>query len=244
MIELIATAANLLVATDFDGTLAEIVDDPDAAVPLPGIREALERLARLESTTVAVISGRRRSDLTARFDESLLVLIGEHGSDRGEPMPEDSDALRRARDLVSAVAAETPGSRVEQKRRSVGFHYRQVANPEMAIERLRNEAREIDGLRVLEGKRILELSDAVTSKGSAVELLRRETGADKVLFLGDDTTDETVFTSLRPDDLGIHVGNGPTHADATVPDPSAIVEVLERLLATRTAFVKMSRDHP
>jgi trehalose 6-phosphate phosphatase len=243
MIEQIATAPRLLVATDFDGTLAEIVDDPDAAVPLPGIREVLEELAELDSTTVAVISGRRRSDLSARFDERRLILVGEHGSDRGEPMPEDSEALRRARHLANSVAADTPGSRVEQKRRSVGFHYRQVANPKAALENLRAGAREIDGLSVLEGKMIIEMSDAVTSKGSAVEVLRRETDADSVMFLGDDTTDETVFTSLRADDLGIHVGNGPTRAAVTVPDPTAVVAVLERLLETRRAFLRVSRDH-
>ena len=45
------------VFTDFDGTLAPIVDDPASALPLPGVVDALEALAGRYGR-VGVISGR------------------------------------------------------------------------------------------------------------------------------------------------------------------------------------------
>jgi trehalose 6-phosphate phosphatase len=234
MIEELAATKRLLVASDFDGTLAEIVEDPDLATPLARSKAALEALAGSDGTTVAVISGRRRADLVERFDHPSFILIGEHGADHGDGTGPESPALAEARQLVDGVALTTPGSRAEHKARSVGFHYRLVVDPDAVVEDLRRRASMIDGLRLVEGKRIVELTDSSVDKGIALLELKGELGADRVLFMGDDVTDETAFAALGPDDFGVHVGLGPSLANVTVPDPSTLADLLETLVALRS----------
>jgi trehalose-phosphatase len=101
---------------------------------------------------VAVISGRRRAELVERFDDPSFILIGEHGADHGDGTGPESPALAEARQVVDGVAEATPGSRVEHKARSVGFHYRLVEDPDETVEDLRRRASSIPGLRLVEGK--------------------------------------------------------------------------------------------
>jgi trehalose-phosphatase len=234
MIEELAATKRLLVASDFDGTLAEIVEDPDLATPLARSKAALEALAATDDTTVAVISGRRRADLVERFDDPRFILIGEHGADHGDGTGPESPVLAAARQLVDAVVEATPGSRVEHKTRSVGFHYRLVKDPDAVVEDLRRLAATIRGLRLIDGKKIVELTDSWVDKGIALSELKRETGADRVLFMGDDVTDETAFATLGPGDFGVHVGLGPSLAGVTVPDPSTLADLIETLVALRS----------
>jgi trehalose-phosphatase len=109
-----------------------------------------------------------------------------------------------------------------------------VSDPDAVVDDLRRRASMIDGLRLVEGKRILELTDSSVDKGFALLELKRELGADRVLFMGDDVTDETAFAALGPGDLGVHVGLGPTLANVTVPDPSTLADLLETLVALRS----------
>ncbi|HSK07013.1 MAG TPA: trehalose-phosphatase [Acidimicrobiia bacterium] len=233
MIEDLATAARLLVASDFDGTLAEIVDDPDLAIPLARSKSALEDLAGLTGTTVAIISGRRRSELIERFGHPGFILIGEHGADHGVGTGPESPALAAARLLAEDMARATPGARVEHKTRSVGFHYRQVEEPDQTLSALRLRAAAIEGLRIVEGKKIIELTDSPMSKGAALAELKTSLAAPRVLFMGDDVTDETAFAVLDHDDIGVHVGVGPTLADHIVADPFALADLLDTILTLR-----------
>lgn len=235
MIATVAHAGHLLVACDFDGTLAPIVDDPDQAAALPRSLAALARLAGRTDTTVAIVSGRRRTDLLGRFDADVFILVGEHGADAGTDPPGDSASLRAARRLVDSVVGSTEGSRAEHKLRSVAFHYRTAPDPVPGLDRLRREAAQLDDLTVIEGKRVFELTAADDTKGSAVEHMRQRTGADAVLFVGDDTTDEAVFAMLGPTDLGVKVGAGPTLAPRRVTGPEAVADLLEQLVDVREA---------
>jgi trehalose-phosphatase len=233
MIEDLASTRRLLVASDFDGTLAEIVEDPDIATPLARSKAALEALAETSGTTVAIISGRRRSELVERFDHPSFVLIGEHGADHGDGTGPESDALTEARLLVDELAKTAPGSIAEHKTRSVGFHYRLVEDPEHVVSELRRRAGTIPGIRIVEGKKIVELTDSAVDKGAALVELRRQVTPDRVLFMGDDVTDETAFAVLDAGDVGIHVGVGPSLAGITVPDPSSLADLLDTLVALR-----------
>lgn len=76
--------------TDFDGTLSSIVEDPAAAVPLPGAVEVLARLAERYGL-VGVVSGRPVSYLADRLrgvgDRVWLSgLYGLEGTDAGRPV--------------------------------------------------------------------------------------------------------------------------------------------------------------
>jgi trehalose-phosphatase len=235
MIEELAATSKLLLASDFDGTLAEIAVDPDIATPLARSKAALETLADSPGTTVAVISGRRRSELAERFDHPSFILIGEHGADHGDGTGPESEALLEARLLVDQLAQTAPRAMAEHKTRSVAFHYRLVGSPDRVVDELRRRAEDIPGLRIIEGKKVVELTDSAVDKGVALVELRREVSPDRVVFMGDDVTDETAFAALQPGDVGIHVGVDPSLAGVTVPDPSSLADLLDTLVALRTA---------
>ena len=233
MIERLASASSLLVASDFDGTLSELTDDLDHAMPLPRSLEALRRLAGAPGTTVAIVSGRRRSELVARFADRRFVLIGEHGADAGGGVMTESPALTHVRERMIEMAAVTPGSFVEHKHHSVVFHYRMADDPGPALEDLRRLAVDSVGVTLIDSKGMLEITDSTTNKGKAISMLRVSLAAAHVLFIGDDVTDETVFATLGPDDFTVHVGTGPTLARALLPDPEAVSVFLEAVAAAR-----------
>ncbi|HEU4318867.1 MAG TPA: trehalose-phosphatase [Acidimicrobiia bacterium] len=229
----IMASRRVLLGLDFDGTLAPLVDDPDLARADPGAETLLETLADAGSVDVLILSGRAHADLSARVGTLPgVTLVGEHGNDSGQSHePVDFDDLDH---LLAATEADTPGSRVEHKPNSRAFHTRNspADAAAMAQDALRAWASGREGVRVLAGKDILELTIAESSKGDVIAGAFDE--YDGVIYIGDDTTDETVFDVLRPHDIGIKVGEGETAARFRVPDVDAVVQVLETI--TRLAL--------
>jgi trehalose 6-phosphate phosphatase len=227
----------LLVGLDYDGTLAQIVDDPRDATPHAGSVSALTDLAQVPSVTCAVISGRERSVLAELSGLGPpVLLIGCHGADGGDerslPRPSDVAQLRRCAD---ELAARNRGVIVEEKPTGVALHYRRVAADQRDrvradIERaLRDLGSTVASL--LHGKLVVEAGVVPLDKGAALERLRRVTGVDGVLFIGDDVTDESAFARLGPDDVGVKVGAEPTIARYRVGDVAAVGLLLQTLLA-------------
>lgn len=217
----------VLIGVDFDGTLAPLVEHPSLATPHESAIEVLGRLAARPGISVAVISGRALADLADRRGELPgAILVGEHGNDFGEPVP-SSPPLEEAKRLVDTLVAGTPGSASEVKPRSVTFHYRNVEpGAEVdALALLRSWAEGRPQMSVLEGKEVIEVTVAGRNKGDAITELAGE--QTRILYIGDDTTDETVFVRLGPDDVGIKVGPGETAATHRVEDVAGVVEVLE-----------------
>ena len=223
----------LLVASDYDGVLAPLVDDPSAAAPLEGVADVLARLASAPGVTVAMVSGRGVDDLrtTSGFG-ARLRWVGSHGAEFDGPLVGDLARRRDAlRDQVAAVVAGTPGARLEVKPASVAVHVRQVADRDAAAALLEQVRSTVDSsLTMKPGKDVLELAITPADKGSALSRLRDETGAAAALYLGDDRTDEDGFRALDGrDDVTVKVGDGDTVARHRVDDPRAALALLERL---------------
>lgn len=252
-VEAVATTATLLIALDFDGTLSPLVDEPMSARMTPGARAALEELAALPATTVALVSGRTLADLRViaeHDDASPWWLMGSHGAESWEPgsgaAESDDDADDRAlRDRLTteirdAVAA-LPGVRVEPKQFGLGLHTRTAdAETARAARTATDEilAAEAPSWRRRTGHDILEFSFRHEGKDSAVAHLRERLGASAVLFAGDDVTDEDALRSLRQGDLGVRVGGGDTAATLRVADIDAFVAVLEQIARLRRAHTR------
>lgn len=238
-----AAAPTLVVACDYDGTLAPFVDDPASAVPAPGGVEALARLAGLPATTVALLSGRNRAALAQVSGTTApVVLVGSHGSEWeggfDEPLDDDDEALlARLHAELGEIARSVPGAHVESKPTAAVLHVRPVDDPaarERATARAMAGPATLEGTFVTEGKNVVEIAVREASKGAAIERLVAQTGADVALFLGDDVTDERGFARLRPQDVGIKVGDGPTAAGHRVADIPAVVRLLETLADLRS----------
>ena len=242
----------LLIACDYDGTLAPIVDDPTRAHPLRPAIAALRGLASLPDTHVAVVSGRSLRDLAvlSRLPEEVH-LVGSHGSEFephavGRLTAEQAALLVRIERDMRAIADTVPGCAVETKPSGVAFHYRRAdpdAGPAAAQQVLSGPAT-FDGVHVREGKCVVELSVVDTDKGAALDRLRGMVGADTVVFIGDDVTDEDGFALLRGPDVGVKVGEGVTAAAYRVADPDEVAGLLGRLHDERAAWVAGHRAPP
>lgn len=237
----LARVKKLLVALDFDGTLAPEVDDPEKARAIPEARDAVLRLLALPNTRVAMVSGRALASLeqvTDLPDETLLV--GSHGIEIRLDNPDDSfvldpaelDRVDALQEVLNEVADSFDQVWLEEKPAGFALHTRLATEHNSRVAHLvaLSEANaEIDDLKVRSGKNVLEFSVRSTTKGEAVEHLRGYTHADAVFFAGDDVTDEDAFATLQPHDVGLKSGDGETIAAYRVPGPLQVAQVLALL---------------
>jgi len=251
-LERAACAPVLLVATDYDGTLAPIVEDPSEARPHREALVAVQSLAALGQTHVAVISGRSLRDLAELTGAPPEVhLVGSHGSefdpDFAKTLSAGQSELRdRVASQLAEIAARSPGLLVEEKPASIAFHYRNAAetDADSALEAVFHGPGSLDGVHTRHGKKVVELAVVETNKGSALDTLRRRVGASATVFFGDDKTDEDAFATLRGPDVGIKVGDGESCAEFRVSDPMEVAQVLARLSESRRAWLEGARSVP
>jgi trehalose 6-phosphate phosphatase len=243
-VEKLARVASLLVACDYDGTLAPIVANPADARPIRETLVALSGLAALPSTSVAVISGRGLRELSRMLgDPHGLHLVGSHGSefdpDFAATLPPETQALRdRVRSHLSQLGTIGAGFLIEEKPASVAFHYRNADGPaaERAVQAIVEGPGRWDGVHLKHGKKVVELAVVPTNKGTALQRIRQRVSAAATLFIGDDVTDEDAFATLTGPDVGVKVGDGPTRAAFRVADPDDVGRLLAWLYEARAAW--------
>jgi len=241
----LARTPRLLVACDYDGTLAPIVDDPHQAKPLPESVHALRSLAALPATTAAVISGRALRDLAtlSRLPDEVH-LVGSHGSEFDIGFVHDLDpaatqlrtSLQRS---LQEIVRSQPGVTLESKPASVAVHVRQ-ADPEVGehvLDAVRSGPATWDGVQVTDGKAVIELAVVQTDKGNALEALRHQVSATAAVFIGDDVTDEKAFARLHGPDLGLKVGEGDTLATQHLTDTTQVAQALAFLMEERRTWL-------
>ena len=251
---LVADPARSLIGTDFDGTLAPIVADPQAARALPGAVPALRRLAGAVGT-LAVITGRPAAEAVAYGGLDAvpgLIVLGHYGWQRwqdgeltGPPSPPAVQAARQALPGLLRQAGAPDGTWVEDKGHALAVHTRRTADPDAALGLLRgplDNLAERTGLAAEPGRMVIELRPAGVDKGSALTGLVRERGATAVLFCGDDLGDLPAFAAvraLRADGIpGCAVASASPEspqvaaaADLVVDGPEGIVALLAALAA-------------
>jgi alpha,alpha-trehalase len=248
----VAAARQPAVLFDFDGTLSEIVDDPNSATLVAGAAEALTTLA--QHCPVAVVSGRGLADIRARVGIPGIWYAGSHGFELTAPdgSHHQNDEAITAIELLQSAAAELrdrlagiDGILVEDKRFSVAVHYRNVADQRVAAVRTAVRAGgQSRGLRVTGGRKVVELRPNLDwDKGKTLEwILERIDGPRPLLpiYLGDDLTDEDAFDAVRHDGIGIVVrhsedGDRRTSARFALESPHAARQFVERLAEQLTA---------
>ncbi|WP_406837810.1 trehalose-phosphatase [Streptomyces sp. AHU1] len=251
--------ARTVVALDFDGTLAPIVPDPDRARAHPDAVPALAALAP-RVASVAVVTGRpagvavRHGGFAGVPGLEHLVVLGHYGAERWDAVSGTVTAPA-PHPGVAAVRAELPGfldrigawqgTWIEEKGRAVAVHTRRATDPQAAFEALREPLGELaarHGLIVEPGRMVLELRPPGTDKGVALSEYVRETGAEAVLYAGDDLGDLPAFAAvdkLRSDGVpGLLVCSGSSEvaelaerADLVVDGPAGVVRLLAALAA-------------
>ncbi|MCL1897303.1 MAG: trehalose-phosphatase [Micrococcales bacterium] len=233
-----------LLALDFDGTLVPLMDNPDLSRTPPMARAALASLVQVESLQLALISGRPAADLARMADPPPGTLIaGSHGGElgimgaQGVQLSAHPLSLHQRTQLAGIAHELTQllqshghpkGAWIEHKPLAHALHTRLVRDPGVASA-LTLAAQQVGnklGGYTLIGKNVVEIAVVTASKAGALETFRQSSGAQVVLFAGDDVTDEQALRTLSPPDVGIKVGLGPTSAEYRLEGPEQISDFL------------------
>lgn len=245
-----------VIALDFDGTLAEIVPDPEQARAHERAVPALAALAP-KVASVAVITG-RPAGVAVRYGgfagvEGLdhLVVLGHYGAERWDavtgtvraPAPDPGVAAARAElpGFLDGIGA-WHGTWIEEKGRAVAVHTRRAEDPQAAFDALREPLAALasrHGLILEPGRMVLELRPPGMDKGVALSEYVRETGAEAVLYAGDDLGDLAAYGAvdkLRSDGVpglllcsGSEVTELAERADLVLPGPGQVAGYLAAL---------------
>jgi len=234
----LAEQAPLLVALDFDGTLAPLEDDPELSRMIPPARAALDCLVDVPGVTIAIVTGRAIESIMRVGDpDPRWWLVGSHGIEVVAP---EERADYQTPDIVPAdllegfasVVAQFPGARLERKPFGLSVHTRGV-DPVIAAA-AEASARDFflnwaGDVLIRPGHGIVEGALRTSTKGDGIEAVRLALGASATLFAGDDVTDEDGFAVLGGRDVAIRVGGGTTIAPYGVVDAREMATVLQLL---------------
>jgi trehalose 6-phosphate synthase/phosphatase len=235
---------NLLLLLDYDGTLVPYTATPELARPDPTLLELLGTLAARPNTEVHVVSGRARETLEHWLGALPIGLHAEHGfwsransRDEWTPTGEVGGSWREpALAILRDITARTPGSLVEVKAVALAWHYR-MADQE-AGERRANELRlhltqllSNQPVEILAGHKVIEIRPYGVHKGRIVPPLSPERmAATTILAIGDDRTDEDLFSALPSEAITIRVGPGSTEARFRIDGVPAVRALLHSLV--------------
>lgn len=208
--------SRVLLAFDFDGTLAPIVANRDAARMRLRTRNLLRRVCDLYPC--AVISGRSRDDVMSRL-EGLAVryVIGNHGLEPGEHLSKFERLVVDARPALQEALSGQQGVDIEDKRFSLAVHYRRSRRKRDARAAIYRAVQALPrAMRTIPGKLVVNvLPERAPHKGDALLRLRENEGADTAIYVGDDATDEDVFQLDQPGRLlSVRIGRSEASAAA------------------------------
>lgn len=236
--ELLAQLAwsRVLLAFDFDGTLAPIVRDRERARMRRRTANLLAKISRLYPC--AVISGRGRRDVRALLGRvPVRFVVGNHGIEPGPNLERFARLIKRARPLLEARLAGVPGVEIENKRFSLSVHYRKSRQKRLARAAIQAAVEALPfRLRQVPGKLVVNLlPGAAPTKGDALLHLRAKARLDTALYVGDDVTDEDVFALDQPGKLcAVRVGRSRSSAAAYfLRNQREIDRLLRELVALR-----------
>ncbi|MCC6747461.1 MAG: trehalose-phosphatase [Deltaproteobacteria bacterium] len=226
--------SRVLLAFDFDGTLAPIVTDRDAARMRERTRALLAEVCELYPC--AIISGRGLTDVSSRVGGLRVpFVVGNHGMEPGKGLPEFAREVRAIRSQLEAELSAFTGVDIEDKQFSLAVHYRRSRHKRAAraaihaaVPRLLHPVREVAGKLVVN-----LIPEGAPHKGDALVRLRSRARTDTAIYVGDDVTDEDVFALDQPGRLlSIRVGCSRRSSAEYFLRDQREVDVLLRRLAT------------
>jgi trehalose 6-phosphate phosphatase len=192
------TGASLFL--DFDGTLVELAERPDAVRVDERLHSLMRRLRDRLDGRLALVSGRAAADIARLFGTPDFIVSGSHGMEFHYPDGETvlaprPPALDAALPPMHDLARAWPGVLVEEKPLGAALHYRSAPEAEAASLALARALAVEHGLHLQTGKMMIEVRAAGGDKGKAIaELMRSPSMAGTVpISLGDDDTDEPGF---------------------------------------------------
>ncbi|MBI4512150.1 MAG: trehalose-phosphatase [Deltaproteobacteria bacterium] len=227
--------SNVLLAFDYDGTLAPIVENPEHADMRKTTRRLLGELARIYPCVV--ISGRAQADVN-RWLQGVGIedAIGNHGVEPWKATTRMRDDVRTWLPVLHGALAHLKGVTIEDKDFSLAIHYRHSREKKKARRAILEAASRLGDVRIIGGKQVINLvPKGAPHKGMALERERERLGCDTAIYVGDDETDEDVFALDEPGRLlTIRVGaKRGSAASYYIPRQAEVDELLRVLIGTR-----------
>ena len=221
---------------DFDGTLVELAERPDAVKLAERTRDVLSRLAVVTGGAVAIVTGREIADLDRFLAPLRLPAAGIHGLTRRSPSgqshaaPLDDHFLHHAEHLLAPLVLAEPGLLLERKSNAVALHYRERPDLEENCRAVMDQLAALcPGIQIKRGKMVFEAKPNGADKGTAIlDFLKEPPFAGRrPVVAGDDVTDEDAFAAVNAlDGIAIKIGGGPTLARYTAADTAAFLDWL------------------
>jgi len=226
----------VILVTDFDGTLAEIVQDPAAARARPEALEALEQLVRLLADVI-VLSSRPPAQLEHLVPVSGVRLIGDSG--RALPRKAHKESLDRFNAEAGRLLERFPGAWLEVKPASTAVHFRNTELTGEQMLKVLQPLLEDTRLGATPGRRVIEVHAPNTGKGSALAALLPTEDPGAVVCFGDDENDRSMFEYVGRLDIphmcvGVWSPEAPKDlfdgCDLVVPGPAGAAAVLQEIV--------------
>jgi trehalose 6-phosphate phosphatase len=236
-----AGAAPLLaVFTDFDGTLVELAETPDAVDVSSELTDRLDRVINDFDHAFAVLTGREIVDIDRFLSPLQVAVAGAHGAQRRradgtiEAMDEDVSATAEAiAAALEPLVEANPALILEPKDGSVALHFRQAPELEGVCHLAMQEAlHDHPHFTLVPGKMVLEARAVGLDKGAALRaFMQEEPFAGRTpIFIGDDRTDEDAFRAAQElGGVGIKLGAGETAARLRIADVASVHALLRGL---------------
>jgi trehalose 6-phosphate synthase/phosphatase len=236
-------SSSRLILLDYDGTLVNFNNNPDNVIPDKEVLSIINQLASDQKNTVAIITGRDKNYISQWFEKMSVYILAEHGAISKEPgknwaypSKEENEWKIKIGPLMESFTNRAKGSILEEKSISIVWHYRDV-NPELAytcvselIESLNSIITPDMNLKIVQGKKIIEVKKKGFDKGIASQKMIQLRPFSFMLAIGDDSTDEEMFSKLPPYSYSFKVGHGLSHARMLIESPREVINLLKVLV--------------
>ena len=229
-------AVHTVYGFDFDGTLAPIVSNPEQAFMTKKVQMSLKKLNSL--VPLAIITGRSVKDVRKFLDFEPKYIIGNHGVEGTQSESELSEIEKACASLKIYLVRffsshlSQLGITLEDKRYSLSLHYRNSTDIQKAEDFLNFYLRDLPSASVSRGKMVFNvLPYKSVNKGQAFFNILSKESASFGFYIGDDETDETVFTQQDSRILNVRVGDSNiSAANYYLKNQNEIGDLLEILI--------------
>lgn len=246
-------AKKRLLLLDYDGTLVPYYTTPEEALPGHALKDLLKELNQQVENDVVIVSGRDALTLENWFGDTGLCMVAEHGALYKKQNEEwrklihyDNEWKCEVKAVFEKITLKYKGAFIEKKDYSVALHYRSVQQeyvPELIAD-LGKALMLLDthNFNVIYGNMVVEVKNPEVSKGNVVEKIMDEGQYDFILAVGDDVTDEDMFSVLvqKNNCFTVKVGITPTKAKCNLINVNNVLSLLDQLNRYRNVITNKS----
>ena len=227
---------------DYDGTLTPLRNTPDEAILAVKTRRLIESLSKLDNCKVSIVSGRSVKNLKQFAPCKNVIYIGNHGFETQDAKSNCNVALTKdvkyalwlTHKRLYETLSDISGIIIENKKFSLSVHYRLVSPANLrkiqaTVREIMRECVRLDQLSLFYGKNVIEIRPTGDwNKGWAAKKVLSKYNGFMPVCIGDDVTDEDMFSSFKGCGISIRVGKSiKSSADYYVDNVSEVQHFLD-----------------